>query len=430
MSQRARFAVVLVVAALLVAACGQKSGVAGTRPSSSVETPSSSAARGAPSASEHQPGPNDTAGVTKNDIVIGIHAPITGAAPIPQKTFEVGKDIYWKFLAATQPNALFGRKVRVILMDDQFNPNTAVEVCRQMVEQDHVFLLVGGAGADQITACAKYANSVGVPYFSSGVNETGLADLSTYYALSLTYAEQTPPLVDLIKQLKGKRIAVIVENTPSFDDSHASFLRGAKAAGLDVVVNDSIAKNANAAQTLAEINVVKQARADVIYLLTSPLVYLGLASGARNQGYAPTFVGPGITNGINQVCEFGCPSVSNGQFLSPFPELNVIDKVDPDYLRAYQQYGGGAKADDIGLALWGLNETLAAMFEATGPKLGRAALMNTIEQKKGGFSGGVFPPVVFTPKDHFGGTGAFLLKADCNIKQYTSGTEFIKVKGK
>lgn len=428
MSHRARFAVILVVAALLVAACGQKSGVAGTAPSSAA-APSTANGGSTPASSEHEPGPNDTSGVTKNEIVIGIHAPITGAAPIPQKSFDAGKDIYWKFLAATQPNALDGRKVRVVLMDDQFNPNTAVEVCRQMVEQDHAFILVGGAGADQITACAKYANSAGVPYFSSGVNETGLADLSTYYALSLTYAQQTPPLIDLIKQLKGKRIAVIVENTPSFKDSHASFLKAAKAAGIDVVVNDSIAKDANAAQTLAEISVVKQAKADVIYLLTSPLVYLGLASGARNQGYAPTFVGPGITNGINQVCEFGCPSVSNGQFLSPFPELNVIDKIDPDYLRAYREYGGGAKADDIGLALWGLNEALAAMFEATGPKLGRAALMNTIEQKKDGFSGGVFPPVKFTPKDHFGGTGAFLLKANCDIKQYTSGTDFIKVKG-
>ena len=105
--------------------------------------------------------------------MIGIHAPVTGASPIPQTSFDTGKDIYWKFLAQSDPKALGGRKVRVVFRDDEFNPSTAVQVCREMVEKEHAFILVGGGGADQITACAKYANQIGVPYFSAGVNEDG-----------------------------------------------------------------------------------------------------------------------------------------------------------------------------------------------------------------------------------------------------------------
>ena len=48
----------------------------------------------------YEPRDNDTAGVTDTEIVIGIHAPVTGASPIPQESFDVGKDIYWQFLAA------------------------------------------------------------------------------------------------------------------------------------------------------------------------------------------------------------------------------------------------------------------------------------------------------------------------------------------
>ena len=51
---------------------------------------------------------NNTAGVSDDEIVIGIHAPVTGASPIPQTSFDVGKDIYWKFLADSAP----GRAVR------------------------------------------------------------------------------------------------------------------------------------------------------------------------------------------------------------------------------------------------------------------------------------------------------------------------------
>jgi hypothetical protein len=64
------------------------------------------------------------------------------------------------------------------------------------------------------------------------------------------------------------------------------------------------------------------------------------------------------------------------------------------------------------------------MFEATGKNLGRAAVMNTIEQGKK-FGSGVYPPVTFTPQRHFGGSGAYLLKADCGIKQYTSAAQYV-----
>ena len=64
-----------------------------------------------------------------------------------------------------------------------------------MVEQEGAFILVGGGGADQITACARYANDNGIPYLSAGVNENGLTDLSTYFATTMTYAEQAPLLI-------------------------------------------------------------------------------------------------------------------------------------------------------------------------------------------------------------------------------------------
>ena len=67
--------------------------------------------------------------------------------------------------------------------------------CREMVEDDGAFLLVGGGGADQITACAQYAADNGIPYLSAGVNENGLSDLDTYFATTLTYAEQAPMLI-------------------------------------------------------------------------------------------------------------------------------------------------------------------------------------------------------------------------------------------
>ncbi|HMC80193.1 MAG TPA: ABC transporter substrate-binding protein, partial [Acidimicrobiia bacterium] len=157
-------------------AAGSGATTGGHTPSSAARTtsgPAGGAGAGA-SASSPVPAPPapagaDRTGVTDTKIRIGIHAPITGAAPFPQNAFDKGKDVYWKFLA--DHGGLLGRNVQIIFKDDQFNPAHAVQVCREMVEQDKVFMLFGVTGSDQVTACARYANSVGVPYLSGGVNE-------------------------------------------------------------------------------------------------------------------------------------------------------------------------------------------------------------------------------------------------------------------
>jgi ABC-type branched-subunit amino acid transport system substrate-binding protein len=427
-THRHRPLLVLVTLLLVVAAaCGQKSGVAGQQVAAGGDgggtTPTTAGGRGA-----HEPGPNDKSGVTDDEIVIGIHAPVTGASPIPQTSFDIGKDIYWKFLAESAPDRLFGRKVRVVFFDDKFNPNEAVRVCREMVEKEKAFLLVGGAGADQITACAKYADGIGVPYLSAGVNEEGLEGLDTYYALTLSYAEQTPLLIDLIKDRGFKKVGVVVADTPSFKDAHDSFIKAADEAGLDVAVDTPINKNATPAEALSVVQQLKGADVDVVYLLASPTVYVtGLTAGARSQSYEPTWVGPGITNGLNAVLTFGCPAVENGLFYSPFPELDVVDQLDADFRPAYPKYGGGEEADDIGLVLWALNKGIALMLEKTGEDLGRAAFMNTIENTEE-FANGLYPPIRVTADDHFGGTGAHLLDADCagDPKQYKTLEQFVE----
>ena len=176
-------------------------------------------------------GPGDTTGITDTEIVIGIHAPVTGAAPIPQNSFETGKDIYFKFI--NDKGGIHGRSVRVVFRNDEFNPQTAVRVCKEMVEQDKAFLLIGGAGSDQIGACARYAADAGVPYLSGGVQEAGLSDLPNYFALSMTYSQQAPLIAQMVaKQYAGQSVALLVADNSSLDDYFNSQLAALQAAGI------------------------------------------------------------------------------------------------------------------------------------------------------------------------------------------------------
>jgi ABC-type branched-subunit amino acid transport system substrate-binding protein len=459
----------LVPLAMVAAGCGQKSGVAGTdaagtlpaptptepagtqpdgttapggtaapgdttapggTPAAGSTEPGATVAPGAPTTAApatgpYEPGENDAAGVSDEEIVIGIHAPVTGASPIPQTSFDIGKDIYWKFLADSDPDRLFGRTVRVVFRDDEFNPQRAVQVCREMVEQDGAFLLVGGGGADQITACAQYASENGIPYLSAGVNETGLTDLETYFATTLTYSEQAALLIAQLQARELAEIGLVVADTPSFDDFFATFKSAAEEAGITIAYETRINKTAAEPEQLSVVQELKNSGAQGVILLSSPLVFIGLANQALNQAYEPVWMGPGVTSGLNAVTNFGCPAVGTGAFLSPTPGLDVIDELDPDFNAAYPQYAD-QPADDIGLQLWSLNKALAAVLEATGSELGRAAFMNALVTTPE-FDNGIYAPVSYTADDHFGGTGAHLLQADCDAKQYMTAEQFLTV---
>jgi hypothetical protein len=52
--------------------------------------------------------------------------------------------------------------------------------------------------------------------------------------------------------------------------------------------------------------------------------------------------------------------------------------------------------------------------------------MDTIEKHQEGFATNVYPPVSYTPDRHFGGSGAHLLKANCDIKQYETAEQFVE----
>jgi ABC-type branched-subunit amino acid transport system substrate-binding protein len=221
-------------------------------------------------------------------------------------------------------------------------------------------------------------------------------------------------------------VGVVTADTPSFQDARDAFVKAAGDAGLDIVVDTPINKTASPNEALTVVQELKGAGADVVMFLGSPTVYVtGLAAGARSQSFDPTWVGPGITNGLNAVLTFGCPAVENGLFFSPFPQLDVIDELEPDFKPAYAQYAGGEEADDIGLVLWALNKAIALMLEQTGEDLGRAAFMNTIESTEE-FDNGLYPPIKITPDDHFGGTGAHLLDADCGTKEHKTVEQFVE----
>jgi ABC-type branched-subunit amino acid transport system substrate-binding protein len=371
-----------------------------------------------------EPQGTDRTGVSDDAITVAIHAPVTGAAPLPSTSFEKARDLYWKWVIEEKGEKILGRsKVDVIFADDRYEPTTAVQVCRQLASR--AFLVSGGGGTDQIQACGRFAGQARVPYFSAGVTEAGLEGNPWYFAASMTYKQQTPLLAQYVaKNFPGKKVGAIVTQTPNFNDAVEGWERGRQQAKLPYTETLRHPKG-NTSWYSGYAKQLHDKGTEVVFILSSPLDYIRFAQVADDAGYDFQYVGVGVTKGLNDVLQSGCDEVDGGIFFSPFSSMDVADKLDPEFRKAAQKFG--VKPDDIAWALWGMSKLQHELFKRYEQTFGNDLTredFRALTESAGAIKTGVYPDVQYSPQDHFGGQAIHVLKADCGSKTYKDGGTF------
>ena len=374
---------------------------------------------GAPSGNEPPPSTGgDATGVGADVIKIGIHAPLTGAAPVPSDSVEIGKDLYYRWMA-DKGESLFGRKIEVVLKNDQYNPSTAVAVCKEMVEKDKVFMLSGAAGTDQIQACARYAASVGVPYLGAGVTELVLNSLPNYFATTMTYNDQGPLLADyLVTKLgaKGEKNGMLTFDTPNFEDARQGFLEGMQKVGATVHYDRRVSKGADTTTARSVVQEMSTAGIENVFVLTSPVWWLNVLKQADTQQYAPQWVGVGISMTFDTVALAACQggnSVDGAKFFSPFPAWIDSNRFDPEFREAMNKFHPSERGgDDFMWLSWSGSKTIWDMFKRVGKDLTREKFIYEVERMRG-LKNGIGPELNFSPTDHFGAAQVHVSEARC-----------------
>ena len=110
---------------------------------------------------------------------------------------------------------------------------------------------------------------------------------------------------------------------------------------MTIAYETRINKTAAEPEQLSVVQELKNSGVEAVILLSSPVVFIGLANQGLNQGYTPTWIGPGVTSGSTPSPTSAAPAVETGVFFSPTPGLDVIDQLDPDFKPAYAQFAGG-----------------------------------------------------------------------------------------
>jgi len=182
-------------------------------------------------------GATQTPGVTARSITVGGLFPLTGPAatyaPIP-----LGMKAYFAYVNARRAaraedpqrrRGVNGRQIVFKYYDHAYNPATAAQLARRLVEQDKVFATVGDLGTEPVLATRAYMNQQRVP---QALVSTGATEFSTQYK---EYPWTTGWQPDYIAEgrlyglhvkanFNGKKIAIVYQNDAYGKDYLYGFL--------------------------------------------------------------------------------------------------------------------------------------------------------------------------------------------------------------
>jgi len=229
----------------------------------------------------------DEPGITPTEIMLGGLHPYSGLA---SAYGAIGKGAQAYFAYINDNGGVHGRKIVYKDLDDAYSPPQAVQLAKQLVEQDHVFAMFNTLGTPSNTAIRPYLNQHQVPqmFVATGASTWG-ADATKfpwtigwqpdYQSEAIIYAHY------LMKEDSNAKIAVLYQN----DDYGEDYLTGLKA-GLGRRA-DAIVKTATYEVTdptvASQVAALKASGANAFFIFATPKFSIQAMVAAAQQSWHP-----------------------------------------------------------------------------------------------------------------------------------------------
>src|SRR5438128_9851605 len=144
-------------------------------------------------------------GVSKTEIVLGMHTDLSG----PAATYGVSSSnaVKMRFDELNEKGGVHGRKIRLVVEDTQYQVPRAVQAGTKLINRDHIFAMVAGLGTPMNNALFKDQFEAGVPNLFPLSAARSLDEpfhkLKFYGAA--TYVDQVRAGINYFETKKGKK---------------------------------------------------------------------------------------------------------------------------------------------------------------------------------------------------------------------------------
>jgi len=337
-----------------------------------------------------------TPGVTAKIVTIGGTFPFSGPAssyaPIP-----VGMQAYFSYVNAKKTNGkrgVFGRQIKFNAVDDGYNPALTVQKTKQLVEQDHVFALVGGLGTEPQEAVTAYANQQKVPQISdlTGATEWGARDKHASHPWTIGWqpdyqAEGAIYGRYIVKNLPSAKIGIIYQND-SYGRDYIDGLSSGLGSHKSQIVSQQGFEVTDTSVT-NQVIALRRAGVDTLMIFGTPTPTIRTYATMAAIGWKPDNI---FLNSVSATDTFMGIAVARAGAAEVNGSISVYytkDPANPSWandpgMKLYQKImarfaPAGVKTTD-GLYIYGMAKayTFIQALKAAGPNPTRASLMKAV----------------------------------------------------
>ena len=354
--------------------------------------------------------PRSVDGVSATEIKLGITIPMTGSASLGYNKVPDAMKAYFAYVNAN--GGINGRKVTLLVENDEYVPTKAVSLTNKLILKDKVFALLSPLGTANVKAVAASVNPArrGVPVLFVNTGFSGFADkkkYSTTFSILPSYIMEAKIMSQYIKDnFPDKKVALLYQD----DDFGSDALAGFKAGGLSFVKAVPYASGSQGIATAPPtwITALKASGADVVILFGVSSATAAALGTAAKMGYAPQWVLGSVGGDATTIKLAGVPAgvLYNAVGASFLPA--TTDTAD-EYVKLFQEintkYNNAATFDNN--VLVGMNTAFVAAqaLKAAGSSPTRASLIKAIESQGKSFASAGLVPLNYSSSSHVGYNG-------------------------
>jgi ABC-type branched-subunit amino acid transport system substrate-binding protein len=379
--------VALLAAVLAMSACGGGGG-------GGEKTPQATKAAGQTPRAEPVPGVTDT------EIVLGSHLPLSGLAAAWGVDIKAGMDAYFAYV--NDQGGVYGRKIRLIVYDDQYTGPMASEVVRKLVEQDKVFAIMGGLGSAAHSAVWKYLEANGVPdmFILTGDSKWTDPVVRTRFGWLVDYITEGEILGRYIADnFAGKKLGIIAQNDEFGQEGEQGIREGVKDANMDIVVEYY---EETQSDLIAQVQRLKNENVDVIAAYAMPIQVASVIKGTHetlNWNVPIVITGVDAVEVVAQLAGLnnieGTVSVVYGH--------QAFEKDVPGIAQHWDmmaKYAPGVTPTNLTLTGASIAEGITNILKNAGPNLTRDSFLDAAESTCKWESPAGLAPSSMSPLDH------------------------------
>ena len=314
-------------------------------------------------------------GATDKEIKVGHIGPYSGPA---SAYGAIGKAISAYIDKVNADGGVNGRKIKLITLDDGYNPAKTVEMARKLVEEEEVLLVFNPLGTPSNSAIHKYMNGKKVPHLFLATGASKWGDPKNFpYTMGWqpNYQSEAKIYASHILETKpGAKIAVLFQNDDYGKDYLKGFLDGLGDKAKTMIVSQ-VSFEVTDPTVDSQMLTLKASGADTFFNITTPKFAAQAIKKAAEMGWKPTQYLNSVSSSVGSVLvpagvDNGIGIITAGYIKDPTDPQFQKGKEWDDWLAWMKKYHpGGDLKDNFNVYGYTVAQTLVQTLKQAGDNL-------------------------------------------------------------